>query len=110
MVQRISAFSSQSPGRLMRDRQGLVGWLHAGLSVFRRRAEPIDLLGQQFNFLPRSFLWRGDRWRVRSIVRVWEQSQSGLRPARRYFEVICGPGNRHLLFQDLRIGTWHVSL
>ena len=110
MVQRISAFSSQSPGGPLRARQGLVGWLRAGLACFARRVEPVDLLDQRFNFLPRSFRWRGDLWRVRSIERVWEQSHSGLRPSRRYFEVICGQGSRYTLFQDLRIGTWHVSL
>ena len=110
MVQRIGAFSSQLPGRHMRDRQGLVDWVRAGLSIFTPRVEPVDLLDQRFNFLPRSFRWRGDLWRVRSIVRVWEQQHGGLRPSRRYFEVTCGPNSHYILFQDLRIGTWHVSL
>lgn len=110
MVQRISAFSSRSTGGAMGARAGLGGWLRALLAPFRRRVEPVDLLDQQFNFLPRSFRWRGDLWRVRSIVRVWEQPRAGLRPSRRYFEVTCGPGGRYVLFQDLQIGTWHVSL
>jgi hypothetical protein len=110
MVQRISAFSSHSPGGPVRARQGFVGWLRAGLALFARRVEPVDLLDQRFNFLPRSFRWRGDLWRVRSIERVWEQPHNRLRPSRRYFEVTCGLGGRYVLFQDLRIGTWHVSL
>jgi hypothetical protein len=110
MVQRIGAFSSRSAGGNMKSRPGLAGWIRASLALFSGRVEPVDLLDQRFNFLPRSFRWRGDLWRVRSIVRVWEQPHAGLRPSRRYFEVICGPGGRYILFQDLRIGTWHVSL
>jgi hypothetical protein len=108
MVQRISAFSPRSSGG--QARIGLTAWVRARLAELTRRVEPIDLLDQRFNFLPRSFRWRGDLWRVRSIVRVWEQPCASWRPSRRYFEVTCGPGSSHVLFQDLRIGTWHVSL
>ena len=110
MVQRISALSPRSLNRHGQARRGLVARVRACLAELTGRVEPVDLLDQRFNFLPRSFRWRGDLWRVRSIVRVWEQPCGGLRPARRYFEVTCGPGSCHILFQDLRIGTWHVSL
>jgi len=110
MVQRISALSPRSSYRHGQDRTGLVVWLRARLEALTRRVEPVDLLDQRFNFLPRSFRWRGDLWRVRSIERVWEQPCARWRPSRRYFEVTCGPGSCHVLFQDLRIGTWHVSL
>jgi len=110
MVQRISALSPRSSYRHGQDRIGLVVWLRARLEELTRRVEPVDLLDQRFNFLPRSFRWRGDLWRVRSIVRVWEQPCAGWQPSRRYFEVTCGSGICHILFQDLRIGTWHVSL
>jgi len=110
MVQRISALSPRSSYRHGQDRIGLVVWLRARLEELTRRVEPVDLLDQRFNFLPRSFRWRGDLWRVRSIERVWEQPCASWRPSRRYFEVTCGPGSCHVLFQDLRIGTWHVSL
>jgi hypothetical protein len=110
MVQRISALSPRSSGGYGQARNRLVTWFRASLAELTSRVEPIDLLDQRFNFLPRSFRWRGDLWRVRSIVRVWEQPHFGWRPSRRYFEVICGPGSCHILFQDLRIGTWHVSL
>ena len=110
MVQRISALSPRSLNRPRQSRIGLVALVRARVAELTGRVEPIDLLDQRFNFLPRSFRWRGDLWRVRSIVRVWEQPPSGLRPSRRYFEVTCGPGSCHILFQDLRIGTWHVSL
>jgi hypothetical protein len=110
MVQRISALPPRSSGRYGHARNGLATWVRASLAELTSRVEPIDLLDQRFNFLPRSFRWRGDLWRVRSIVRVWEQPRVGWRPARRYFEVTCGPGSCHILFQDLGIGTWHVSL
>jgi hypothetical protein len=75
-----------------------------------QRAEPIELVARQFNFLPHRFRWRGDLWRVRAVARVWEQPRSGARPPRRYFEVICGHGGSYVLFQDLQVGTWHMSL
>ena len=110
MVQRISASSSRSGADRVRDRLGFAGRVRASLARFSGRFEPVDLLDQRFNFLPRSFRWRGDLWRVRSIERVWEQPSARLRPSRRYFEVICGPSGRYILFQDLQIGTWHVSV
>ena len=110
MVHRISALSPRSSSGYRQARNGLATWVRTHLAELTSRVEPIDLLDQRFNFLPRSFRWRGDLWRVRSIVRVWEQPGAGWRPSRRYFEVTCGPGNCHILFQDLRIGTWHVSL
>src|SRR6266498_1799439 len=110
MVQRISALSPRSSGGHEQGRSGLAAWVRAILSELTGRVEPVELLDQRFNFLPRSFRWRGDLWRVRSIVRGWEQPRVGLRPSRRYFEVTCGPGSRHILFEDLRIGTWNVSL
>jgi hypothetical protein len=110
MVQRISALSPRSSHRPGQGRIGLAGWVRARLAELTSRVEPVDLLDQRFNFLPHRFRWRGDLWRVRSIERVWEQSRSGWVPPRRYFEVTCGTGSCHILFQDLRIGTWHVSL
>ena len=109
MVQRISALSRSSGGQAQ-SRSGLAAWVRQNLAELTGRVEPVDLLDQRFNFLPRSFRWRGDLWRVRSIVRVWEQPRAGWQPSRRYFEVTCGLGSCHILFQDLRIGTWHVSL
>ena len=110
MVQRISALSPRPAGGSGLGRIGFVVWIRATLAELTSRVEPVDLLDQRFNFLPRSFRWRGDLWRVRSIERVWEQPRGGWRPARRYFEVTCGLDTSHILFQDLRIGTWHVSL
>jgi hypothetical protein len=84
--------------------------MRAMLAALLSPIEPVELLEQRFNFLPRSFRWRGGIWRVRVVVQVWERPRAGLRPARRYFEVICGQGSGCVLFQDLHVGTWHVSL
>jgi hypothetical protein len=102
MVQRISALAPKQPGILERAWAMFVS-LFVG-------AEPIEVIDQRFNFLPHCFRWRGDLRRVRMVSRVWEQPQSGLQPPRRYYEVICGQGKRYVLFQDVRIGTWHMSL
>ena len=48
--------------------------------------------------------------RVRVVARVWERPADGVRPARRYFEVICGQGHSFVLFQDVQVGTWHMSV
>jgi hypothetical protein len=110
MVQQISALSSPPPARVVPRHARLSERVWATLAELFRRAEPIELIEQRFSFLPRSFLWRGDLRRVRAVVRVWEQPKIGMRPARRYFEVICGQDGSYTLFQNLQIGTWHVSL
>lgn len=84
--------------------------LWAWVTSLWQRVEPIDVVDQRFNFLPHCFRWRGDVRRVRAIERVWEQPARGVRSARRYFEVVCGPEQRFVLFQDVHVGTWHVSV
>ncbi len=101
MIQRISAPAVAQVGLLDRLFVALQRWLV--------RAEPVDVLEQRFNFLPQRFRWRGDLRRVREVTRIWEQP-GGLLPARRYFEVICGQGHRFVLFQDVQLGTWHISM
>jgi hypothetical protein len=102
MVQRIGAIAPARrwAGRLLWSR----------IVAALRRAEPVELIEQRYNFLPHSFRWRGGLRRVRAVARVWEQPGAATRPPRRYFEVICGGGGSYILFQDLRIGTWHMSL
>jgi hypothetical protein len=102
MVPRISALAPAQPGIFSRALMMV--------SSFFVRVEPVELVAQRFNFLPHRFRWRGDLRSVRAVARTWEQPQIGLWPARRYFEVICGQGTRYILFQDIQIGTWHVSL
>jgi hypothetical protein len=102
MVQRTSAIGPWRADRLTR-----MGALLSGLV---RHVEPVALVEQRFNFLPRSFRWRGDLWRVRVVAQVWEQPRAGWRSPRRYFEVVCHDDRTYILFQDLHIGTWHVSV
>ena len=101
MVQRVSAPAL--------GRRWSVGGLPAQVAGLVGRAEPVELVEQRYNFLPHSFRWRGDLRRVRVVARVWEQPGWALRAPRRYFEVICGRGGSYVLFQDLQLGTWHMS-
>jgi hypothetical protein len=82
----------------------------AALVALLQRPEPVEMVEQRFNYLPRIFRWRGDVWRVRSVVRVWDRPGTQLHPPRRYFEIICGQSGRHILIQDLQIGAWHLSV
>jgi hypothetical protein len=102
MVQRIGV---AAPARWW---AGGFAWSRALALV--RRVEPVDLVEQRYNFLPHSFRWRGAMRRVRRVARVWEQQGSAARSPRRYFEVTCGGGGSYVLFQDLRVGTWHMSM
>lgn len=102
MVQRMSAVGPWRADGFSR--------LRSLLRALGRHAEPVALIEQHFNFLPRSFRWRGDLRRVRVVARVWELPRLGWRPPRRYFEVVCHDEGTYLLFQDLSIGTWHVSV
>lgn len=102
MVQRISALAPTQSSWIDRAWALLMAWA--------ARTEPVEVVDQRWNFLPDRFRWRGDLQRVRAVARVWEQPELGLQPARRYFEVICGQGKRYVLFQDVQVGTWHMSL
>src|SRR3989442_254074 len=88
----------------------LIARLSSLLSTFVVWSEPIELVEQRFNFLPRVFHWRGDVWRVRRIVKIWEYDGKGRRSSRRYFQVLCQEERCYVLFQDLSIGTWHLHL
>lgn len=102
MIQHISAGSPTYASVFAR------GW--AWLAAIWQQSEPIELVEQRFNFLPDRFRWRGDMRRVRAVTRVWEWPSDGVRPARRYFEVRCGRDQSFVLFQDVHIGTWHMSV
>lgn len=74
------------------------------------RPEPIEVVEQRYNFLPQRFRWRGNTWRVRRVVRIWDYEHNALMPPRRYFRVLCQDDAAHTVFQDLRLGTWHMSV
>jgi hypothetical protein len=41
---------------------------------------------------------------------MWDEGATPLAPPRRFFQVLCHDGGDRILFQDLRLGTWHVSV
>ena len=86
----------------------LIERLSSLLSTYFGWSEPVELVEQRFNFLPRIFRWRGDVWRVRRVVRVWDYDGGAWQASRRYFQIICQEERSYVLFQDLSIGTWHL--
>ena len=72
--------------------------------------EPIEVLEQRFNFFPRTFRWRGDVCRIRSVTYVWDHGPRWGSAPRRYFRVTGHRGERYTLFQNLHIGTWHIDI
>lgn len=82
------------------------GTLRATLAALLGRGEPVELVERRFNFLPQRFRWRGDLLQVRRVVAIRDRAAPGA--PRRYFEVVCQDGATYVLFQDLRIGTWHM--
>jgi hypothetical protein len=71
--------------------------------------EPVQLVSLRFRYLPRAFVWRGQRHEVESVEQCWTVSRVGWsrRVQRRFFRVRCSAG-RFELYQDLRVGTWHL--
>jgi hypothetical protein len=71
--------------------------------------EPVDILSFRFRYLPRAFSWRGQRHDIESVERCWTVSRIGWRRRveRRFFQVRCSAGSFEL-YQDLRVGTWHL--
>lgn len=96
-----------SKGHIAARRHQLGAWLWRTLL---RHAEPVEVIEQRFNFLPRAFRWRGDLRRVQAVVQVGEQpARAGRRP-RRYFQVVCQDNSRLMLEQDLQLGAWYVRV
>lgn len=87
-------------------RQGqLAGWVGR---VFAR-PQPIEVVEQRYNFLPRRFRSAGCLWSVRAIRRSWDVAATAILPPRRYFHVLCDDGGERMLFQELRQGMWYLS-
>lgn len=88
---------------------GLLDRLEAWLDSWLRCDEPIEMIERRCNFLPQRFCWRGVSWRVRAVVHVWERPGRLWRPARRYFEVVCGRDARFVLVHDVQLGAWYTD-
>lgn len=71
--------------------------------------EPVEMMDLRSRFFPRIFSWRGRCFTVEDVERCWTVSRGHWRRRvdRRYFRVHCGAGSFEL-FQDLRVGTWHL--
>ena len=90
-----------------RTRRERAGWLEGFFAHVFARPAPIELVEQRFNFLPARFRRNGELWRVRGVLRVWDEAATALLPPRRYFHVRCDDGGERVLFQDLRLGMWY---
>jgi hypothetical protein len=71
--------------------------------------EAVDMMKQRFRFSPHVFRWRGRYYHVEAVERCWTVSRRRRRRRmeRRYFQVQCAGGTFEL-YQDLKIGTWHL--
>jgi hypothetical protein len=71
--------------------------------------EAVDMVQQRFRYLPHAFCWRGRRYTVEAVEKIWTVSRRGRRRGvdRRFFQVRCSAGSFEL-YQDLRAGTWHL--
>lgn len=70
------------------------------------QAEPIEVIELRHNYLPEQFLWRGRMCQVWQIKQVIDEARRF--SERRYFDVEVQHGQRCRVFQDLRLGTWHM--
>jgi hypothetical protein len=100
----------QHMGGVLPRRTSILERIRALVGRLGVRLEPVELVEQRYNFLPQRFRWRGNVMRVRHVMKVWEQDHTATRPPRRYFQVVCHDGGSRVLFQDLRLGTWHLSV
>lgn len=67
--------------------------------------EAVDMLGLRYRYLPHSFRWRGQRFTVQAVDRIWTVSRRHVQ--RRFYQVHCGDGV-YELYHDLRDNTWHL--
>jgi hypothetical protein len=69
--------------------------------------EPVEMVQRRFQYFPRLFRGRGQRFVVESVQRVW--SVTGRRwprhGGRHFFQVQCAAGDFEL-FQEAQTGIW----
>lgn len=88
-------------------------------------AQPIEIQSKRFGYFPKSFRWRGKRYDIQAIERIWARGFAAWNRAfsladstknrfgksnkapRLYFRVRCRDGVFDL-YQDLRADTWHL--
>jgi hypothetical protein len=71
--------------------------------------EAVEMVQRRFQFFPRVFRWRGQRYEVEAVARCWTVTRRVWRGRieRRFFHVRCAEGDFEL-YQDIRAGTWHL--
>lgn len=74
------------------------------LNRVRHHEQPVQVQEKRFGYFPKTFRWRGKRYDVQAIERIWAKSR---RMPRLYFRVRCRDGIFDL-YQDLRADTWHL--
>jgi hypothetical protein len=71
--------------------------------------EPVEMVQRRFQYFPRIFRWRGQRFEVECVQRVWTVVGRGWRrhAGRHFFQVQCAGGDVEL-FQEVETGIWYV--
>ena len=76
----------------------------------RRGAESIDMRERKHGYFPKTFVWRGHKYRVHAVERCWTVSRRGRggRVEQHRFRVRCREGTFEV-YQDVRHNTWHMQ-
>ncbi len=71
--------------------------------------EPVEMVQRRFQYFPCIFRWRGQRFEVESVQRVWTRTGRGWwrHAGRHFFQVQCTAGDLEL-FQEVKTGIWYV--
>jgi hypothetical protein len=71
--------------------------------------EAVDMVQRRFQYFPRVFRWRGQRYQVDAVERCWTVVRRGWvrRAERHFFCVRCAEGEFEL-YQDIGTGLWHL--
>jgi len=66
--------------------------------------EAVEMVQRRFQYFPHLFRWRGQRFEVESVRRVWTVTGHG---GRHFFHVQCTAGDFEL-FQEVQTGIWYL--
>ncbi len=72
--------------------------------------EAIEMVQRRFNYFPKVFRWRGQRYHVDRVEECWTVSRPGWkrRVERHCFRLSCRAGDFEV-YQDLASNTWHLG-
>jgi hypothetical protein len=82
-----------------------------GISEMKPEHIEVDsYCGRRGDERPVSFVYRGQRIEVRSVISQWIEENRDDRRQRRFFRIEASDGCIHILFCDLEAGVWfHAS-